>query len=79
VPWCCCRYVGAIALAEASASNPVWSTLLLNGSAGLPLLQLKGLGVTEYFTNGPGNPSECAGAVAVLALSCDKSVVAAVP
>ena len=35
------RLVGAASLAKASLGNMVWSTLLLNGSCGLPLLQLK--------------------------------------
>ena len=45
-PWLCCarvvfRFVGAAALAEAASMNNVWCTLLVNGSGGLPLLELR--------------------------------------
>ena len=51
----CDRLVGATSLAKASLGNTVWATLLLNGSCGLPMLQLKGIGVSEYYSNGPGS------------------------
>ena len=47
-------FAGAVALAEAAKGNQVWQTLVLGGTTGLPLLSLKGIGISSFFTSGPG-------------------------